>query len=151
MENEPKPEPNQTTEPAESTGATPPAINKSNDHTLGMACHLLALSGLIGVPFGNILGPLIMWLVKREEVPFVDACGKEAVNFQISMTIYGTALVVISFPIMIIPFLGFLIFGAAMLAIVALVIVGIVFTVIASIKASEGTVYEYPLTIRFIK
>ena len=54
----------------------------------GMLCHLSALSVFIGIPFGNILGPLIVWLLKREEDPFIDEQGRESLNFQISMSIY---------------------------------------------------------------
>ena len=70
--------------------ATPvlPATEVKADYTTGMLCHLLSLTLLIGVPLGNILGPLIIWLIKRDEDPFVDLCGKESLNFQISMTIY---------------------------------------------------------------
>lgn len=134
MENEPTPPPpSQTTEPAE---ATPPA---DNSNTMGMLCHLLALCGLIGVPFGNVLGPLVMWLIKREEIPFVDECGKEAVNFQISMTIY-TIIAGLS---------ALLVIGFVLLP--AVLIVNLVLTIIASIRASEGTNYEYPFSIRFIR
>lgn len=104
-----------------------------------MLCHLLAFCGLLGVPFGNILGPLVIWLIKREESPFVDACGKEALNFQISMTIYTLIA-------------GLLILAAVGLVLLpAIIIVNVIFTIIASIRASEGKIYQYPLTIRFIK
>ena len=104
-----------------------------------MLCHLLSLTLLIGVPLGNILGPLIIWLIKRDEDPFVDLCGKESLNFQISMTIY----IVIA---------GILIFFIVGLFIIpALMILNIVYTIIAAIKASKGTSYTYPLSIRFIK
>lgn len=106
---------------------------------MGMLCHLLALSGLMGVPLGNILGPLVMWLIKREECAFVDACGKEALNFQISMTIYT---IVAGFSLLVA--IGFILLPAILIA-------NLVLTVIASIQASEGKNYEYPLTIRFIK
>ena len=64
-----------------------PATEAKVDHTIGMLRHLLSLTLLIGVPLGNILGPLIVWLIKRDEDSFVDLCGKESLNFQISMTI----------------------------------------------------------------
>lgn len=101
-------------------------------------CHLLSLVQFLGVPLGGIIGPLVLWLVKRNEDPLVDACGKEAVNFQISMLIY----LIIA---------GILIFAVIGLILVpVLLILNIVYTVIAAIKASEGTVYHYPLTIRLI-
>lgn len=106
---------------------------------MGMLCHLLALCGLLGVPFGNILGPLVMWLIKREESSFIDACGKEALNFQISMTIYT-----IIAGLLLLVAVGFILLPA-------LIIANLVLTVIAALKASEGTNYQYPVTIRFIK
>ncbi|MFT6059408.1 MAG: putative Tic20 family protein [Lentimonas sp.] len=116
-----------------------PAPEVKADHTIGMLCHLLSLTLLLGVPLGNILGPLTVWLIKRDEDPFVDLCGKESLNFQISMTLY-----------MVIAGIFILLFvGLFMVPI--LMILNIVYTIIAAIKASQGTSYTYPLTIRFIK
>lgn len=128
--------------------APPPA---DNSNTLGMLCHLLALSGLLGVPFGHILGPLIMWLIKKDECPFVDECGKEALNFNISMTIYASALILVAIPTIIIPFLGVLILGLAILGVLSIFFIGLVLVIIAALKANEGINYQYPLTIRFLK
>ena len=116
-----------------------PATEVKADYTIGMLCHLLSLTQLLGVPLGNILIPLIVWLIKRDEDPFVDLCGKESLNFQISMTLY----------MMIAGFLILLFVGLFMIPI--LMILNIVYTIIAAIKASQGTSYTYPLTIRFIK
>ena len=104
-----------------------------------MFTHLSALSLFIGIPLGNILGPLILWLIKKEEYPFVRDQGKEALNFQISMLIYMDisgilALILIGIPLLI-----------------TLVIVDVVYTIIAAINASDGNAYRYPLTIRFIQ
>lgn len=149
---------NDTAEPTEPSAEaeTPqppvlPATEVKADNTMGMLCHLLALTALIGIPLGNILGPLIIWLIKRDEDPFVDLCGKESLNFQISMTIYGLALFLFMLPAVIIPFIGVLLLPLIMLAGIALAIMVIVYTIIAAIKASEGDSYTYPLTIRFIK
>jgi uncharacterized Tic20 family protein len=109
-----------------------------DERTWGMIAHLSALSGFI-IPIGNILGPLVIWLIKREEMPFVNEQGKEALNFGISVTIYA----VISWLLMFV-LIGFLLF----------VVVGIfwvVVVIIAAIRASEGKSYRYPLNIRFIK
>jgi len=94
---------------------------------------------LIGIPLGNILGPLIVWLIKRNEYPAVDQEGKESLNFQISMTIYLFATMLLCF-----IFIGFIL-------LVPLILTNIVFTIIASIKVSEGKTYEYPISIRFLK
>jgi len=55
----------------------------------GMLCHLAAFAAYLGIPFGHIIGPVMVWLIKRNDYPFVDECGREALNFNISMTIYG--------------------------------------------------------------
>jgi uncharacterized Tic20 family protein len=106
--------------------------------TWAMLCHLLALSGVC-VPFGHVLGPLIIWVLKREEDPFIDDQGKEALNFQLTMTIVIFAVLV----------LMFLIIGFLLLPI--LVLFEIVMIIMASVAANEGRAYRYPLTIRFFK
>lgn len=100
--------------------------------------HLSALSGFIGVPFGHIVGPLVMWLIKRDDNPTLDAHGKEALNFNISMVIYAIVSV-----ILMLVLIGFvLIFAVALIA--------LILPIIAAIKANKGELYRYPLTIRFI-
>ncbi len=104
-----------------------------------MFCHLSGLAGLVVPVVGCIVGPLIIWQIKKDEHPFVNEQGKEAVNFQISMLIYGIVA-------------GLLIFacvGAFLLPAVA--IFDIVFLLIAAVKANNGFHYRYPLCIRFIK
>ena len=104
-----------------------------------MFCHLAGLCVFV-VPFvGNIVGPLILWQIKKDEYPFVDEQGKEAVNFQISMTIYGLISAVLSFVC-----IGFFLLAAVG-------VVDLVFLLIAAVKANNGQHYRYPLTIRFIK
>ncbi|CAM4369149.1 DUF4870 domain-containing protein [Paenibacillus alkaliterrae] len=111
---------------------------QKEEKTYGMLCHLLAFSGLI-IPFGNILGPLIIWLLKKDQSQYVDMHGKESLNFQISNAIYGIVSAILMLVI-----IGFV-------TAIALLIFWIVFTIIASIRASEGNSYRYPLTIRFFK
>jgi len=105
----------------------------------GMFCHLAGLAGIVIPAVGNIVGPLIVWQIKKDEYPFVDEQGKEAVNFQISMTIYGLISAV----------LIFICVGFFLLAAVG--VVDLVFLLIAAVKANNGQSYRYPLTIRFIK
>lgn len=107
-------------------------------HTWGMICHLIALIGLLGIPFGNILGPLVVWLIKKNDHPFIDQQGKESLNFQLSMTIYFAISLL----------LALVLIGILMLA--ALVILDLVLVIIAAVKISNGEPYRYPLTIRFI-
>ena len=102
-------------------------------------CHLAALVAYLGIPLGNIIGPLVIWLIKKDELPFVDNQGKESLNFQISMTIYSIVAL----------FLCFVIIGIPILA--GLVIADLVLVIIAAVKANEGIAYEYPITIRFFK
>lgn len=109
----------------------------SEEKNWGMACHLAAFAGWI-VPFGWILGPLVVWLIKRNQLSFVDEQGKEALNFQISLMIYGIVA-----GILCLILIGFLL-------LVALAILQIVCVIMAAIKASNGEDYRYPLTIRFI-
>lgn len=103
----------------------------------GMLAHLTSFAFFI-FPFGNILGPLIIWLIKKDEYPFVDDQGKESLNFQISMTIYG----------LIAGVLVLILVGVALLVVVF--IVDFILVIVASIKANDGEHYRYPLTIRLI-
>ncbi|AKJ96911.1 MULTISPECIES: DUF4870 domain-containing protein [Pseudomonas] len=103
-----------------------------------MFCHLSALLG-IWIPFGTLIGPLVLWQLKRESDPFIDAQGKEALNFQITVAIASA----ISLLLMIVV-IGFFLFG--LVAIGALVL-----TIIAGVKANEGQPYRYPFTWRLVK
>ncbi|HGA2316407.1 DUF4870 domain-containing protein [Pseudomonas sp. NPDC089428] len=103
-----------------------------------MFCHLSALLGLV-VPLGHLLGPLVLWHLKREQDPFIDAQGKEALNFQISVTIAGfvcTALMFVA--------IGIVLFPILMLAVLILII-------LAAVRANEGKAYRYPFIWRPIK
>jgi len=95
--------------------------------------------GLLGNGFGFIIGPLIVWLAKREDDPFIDDQGKEALNFQITMFF----AFVISF------FLCFVVVGFFLLPI--LVVLEIALPIVGAVKANNGEYYRYPLTMRLIK
>jgi len=108
-----------------------------DERTWAMLCHFSAFAGLI-FPFGNFLAPLIIWLIKKEEFPFVEDQGKEVLNFQISMTIYLIGSGILCFILIGIPMvIGFLIFD-------------VIVTLIGAVKANDGFKYRYPLAIRFI-
>jgi len=115
-----------------------------------MGCHLAALSAYMGIPFGNILGPLIVWLLKKDQFPLVDEHGKQSLNFQISMIIYslllGVAIFITAITLILIPV-------AVLLGILLafIIIADFVLVVIAAIKVSNGESYQYPFTIRFIQ
>ena len=121
-----------------STDGANPSPKDKNENTLGIVCHLLAFAGLV-IPFGSILGPLVLWLVKRADSPYLDAIGKEAVNFNISFTIYA----------IIAAFSMFALIGFVLLPLVCLV--WLIFVIMAAIRVSEGGMYRYPLTIRLLK
>ncbi|MBF0197316.1 MAG: DUF4870 domain-containing protein [Planctomycetes bacterium] len=114
-------------------------MNMDKSHkTIGMLCHLLAFVGYIGVPFGNILGPLVLWLIKKDESEFIDSCGKESINFQISIMIYSVISGLLCF-----VFIGFPMLFAVLIA-------NVIFVIMAAIKTNEGEDYRYPFTIRFL-
>ncbi len=120
------------------TDQQPSGVPVVRDYSLETLCHLLGLAFLTPIPFGNVLAPLVLWLWKRDTHPGVDLHGKEALNFQLSMSIY---MVVAGLTI-------FLVVGFVLLPMV--LVTNLVLIVIASVKASRGELYHYPLTIRFI-
>lgn len=98
--------------------------------------HLSAFAMFVGVP--SVVGPLVMWLIKKDEDQYADLHGREAINFNLSFLIYGIASAVL-----IIALVGLFLLPAVLVAWFALVIV-------ATMKASNGEFYRYPLTIRFL-
>jgi uncharacterized Tic20 family protein len=103
-----------------------------------VAAHLSSFVGLV-VPFGSVIGPLAVWLTRRDRDPFIDDAGREALNFGISIAIYGSLLLV----------------AALMLVGIPLLIVGVIAWVVlaslAAAKVSQGQAYRYPLTMRLIR
>jgi uncharacterized Tic20 family protein len=135
--------------------------------------HLSTFSRFV-IPFGNFIGPIILWISNKEKSEFVDAHGKQAINFQISILIYAIIIGTISIPFFIfkifhgidfIDFNGFnnfhinigkpspLLYITGGLGAVAVIgfILELVFIIKASLKARDGEFYEYPFTINFIK
>jgi hypothetical protein len=111
--------------------------DRRQDRTWNMLCHLTALAGFF-IPLGNFLGPFVIWLLKKNEIPSVDAHGRESLNFQISMLIYFVVAGLLVFVFIGIPLL------------IALGLAALICVIIASVKASNGVLYRYPLTIRFL-
>ncbi|MEO6800089.1 MAG: DUF4870 domain-containing protein [Rhodanobacter sp.] len=115
-----------------------------------MFAHLSALlgallTGAFGGGWGCFIGPLVIWLIKKDTMPFVNDQGKEALNFNITVAIAAVVLVLIS-----VMTLGI----GLIIAIPLWIIIGIawlVFTIIAAIKANEGVAYRYPFTLRLVK
>ena len=135
----------------------------SGDRSWAAACHLAALAGWV-LPLGHLLGPLVVWLLKRHEDAFIDEQGKEAVNFQLSATLYGVLLVVLPilllFPVAVVtgpvPGAGgraptVLIFLVLVLLVLALAVAWHLLIIIAAARASNGEHYRYPLNLRLIR
>jgi uncharacterized Tic20 family protein len=110
----------------------------SDARTWGMLAHLSAFAGLLIPMAGNIAGPLIVWLIKQDQ-PFVSGEAKEALNFNITVTLASVVCVGLFWILIGIP-MAF-----------ALFLYWIVMTVLAGIKASEGVMYHYPIALRLVK
>jgi uncharacterized Tic20 family protein len=111
----------------------------SNDERLwGMLCHLAGFGFYVIPVIGGIVGPLVVWAIKKEEYPFVNDQGKEAINFQITVLI------------------AYMVAGASLLLLIGFLLLPlvslfqIIMTIIAAVKANNGEHYRYPLTIRFL-
>ncbi len=117
----------------------PPAPALTRERTWTILTHASALLGVFFHLPGHVLGPLVIWLAKRGDSPELDAHGKESVNFQLSMLLYN----IIS-GVFCLVLIGF-VFLAVLWVLNAL------FVIIASIQASDGKFYRYPMTIRFIQ
>ena len=103
-----------------------------------MFCHFSAFLGM-WFPFGSLIGPLILWQIKRESDPFIDDQGKEALNFQITVAIASAICYLLMFVLIGFALLGLVLIGA------------VVLVVIAGVKANDGVVYRYPFTWRPLK
>ncbi|NNE68243.1 MAG: DUF4870 domain-containing protein [Pyrinomonadaceae bacterium] len=114
------------------------SLQTQEERQMGMFLHLSQLANVVLPPAGIVL-PIVIWQIKKEEMPALDAHGKMAVNWLISSFIY----IIISLPLMLL-LIGF--FTA-----IAVGICGMVFPIIAAVKANNGEFWEYPLTIKFLK
>ena len=146
-------------------------MKQNNEKTNAFLIHICAFAGFI-FPFGNIITPLIAWQTLKDRSLFLDEQGKEAVNFNISYTLYIFLLTIVFIPFA----LGSIfsrnhnymnwnnfnmnfnldfdnLFGFISLGSIAgiIYIIGIALVIIASLKAKEGEHYKYPFTINFIK
>jgi uncharacterized protein len=137
--------PNDVTTPPPPPAGTPSAEEKQ----WALFVHLSALIGGVFTGlwfgFGCFIGPLIIWLVKKDTMPFVNDQGKEALNFNITLAIVGVALLILTI----------ITLGIGLLIVIPVgAIVGIgwlILTIVAAIKASEGVAYRYPISLRLIK
>jgi uncharacterized Tic20 family protein len=123
-----------------------------------LVCHLSGFAGLFYPVVGNVIPPLVIWLVKKNEFPFVESEGKEAINFQLSIAIYNIILFAIAIMSGIL-FAGsngtldtlLSLIGVCVLLIIALFIFMVIEMIIAASKASNGEHHVYPLRITFIR
>jgi len=130
-------------------------LTNEQKRTWGMLCHLAAFLEFIGLPLGNIFGPLIVWMIFRDRSPFIDDQGREALNFQLSFLIYGAILAVLVTVTLVITMttmgLGFLALLPVLVSLgVLYYVMRIVLVILASVAAANGKNYRYPLTIRFL-
>lgn len=122
---------------ASEPGASPSEV-PADDRTWGMVAHLSALAGIVIPLVGNILGPLIVWLARRDRSRFVGEQAKEALNFNITVAFGALACYVLTWLL-----IGILLF-------VALGLYWLTMTIIAAVKASEGIRYHYPIAVRLV-
>ena len=118
--------------------AGPPPLTDAEARSFAMLAHVSTFSGVV-IPFGHVLAPLIIWLLKREQSDLVDDQAKEVLNFQISMTIYYVVGVLLLFVL-----IGFLVLPA-------LFIFSVVVTIMGAVRANAGERYRYPLNLRLVK
>lgn len=159
-------QPDHSQPPAEAP-ALPPS---SSERTWATVCHVAASAVVVSFPWGLVLGPLLVWLLRKNESPFVDRHGKAAVNFQLSVVAYIILAVLIYQvrPVLLIahrvPFLGWIAgrwplhfdgWPVAVTAwfplLVAVVVLDVVCTIVATVRANTCRPYRYPFTIRFIR
>ncbi len=142
----PPPPPDESTPASLGSGDLPgsdPQPKDDNEKTLGLLMHLIPLAGValgaVNIPFGNLLAPLVFWLIKKGESPYLDAMGKEVLNFHINVSALGFVGFLLCFVCIGIPFL------------IALGITALVLMVMAAIAVSNGKFYRYPWIYRVIK
>ncbi len=126
----------------------PPAIPSSptNDNSLAVVMHLLGFAWFVFPFYGNILGPLVLWLIKRSDSPLLDRVGKEVLNFQISFSIYLSLTIAVG-TVLLIFLIGILFYFVA----AAIWVLWLVLMIIAAVKTSNGEDYKYPFTIRLLQ
>lgn len=128
--------------------AVPPATSlppeRSAERQWAIAIHLSALLSFLGVT--NVLGPLVLWLIKRPQSAYLDAVGKRVLNFQLSWLLYGVVGVLVTWVLMMV------IVGILLIPVLAAAsIAWLVFTILGAIKESNGEQYRFPLTIELLK
>lgn len=117
-------------QPQEQSPVTP----TKDERTWALVAHL-------GGIFFSFLAPLVVWLIQKEQMPFVDDQGKEALNFQLALVVASLAATILTV----------ITCGVGSVLFMALYAADLIFSIMAAVKVNEGAAYRYPLTIRFIK
>ena len=112
-----------------------------DDCTMAMLCYILGI-------FTWIIGPLIIWVLKKDSSKFVDDQGKEVINFGITMAIVSIALIIVGLVLSHIPILGWILMGLLRLALMVIVIT---LNIMGALSANKGVAYRYPIALRLIK
>ena len=116
----------------------PMSLQTPDQRQTGMFLHLSQLAGLI-VPFAGIIVPVVIWQTQKDKIPALDAHGKMVTNWMISALIYSAVSVILMFVLV------------GILTMLAVIIMAIVFPIVGAVKANNGELWEYPLTIKFLK
>jgi uncharacterized Tic20 family protein len=116
----------------------PAALQTAEERQMGMFLHLSQLANVVLFPVGIIV-PIVIWQTQKDKMPALDAHGKMVANWMISVTIYGFVSIVLMFVLI------------GILTIIAVAIMGIVFPIIGGIRANNGELWQYPMTIKFLK
>ena len=124
---------------------TPAGPASADEKQWAMFGHLSSLLGLFTGGLGNVVGPLVIWLVKKDTMPFAGDQAKEALNFNITLLIIGVILLLLTM----------ITFGIGAILTVPvgllLCVAWLVLTIMAAMKSNEGVAYRYPFTLRLIK
>lgn len=126
-----------------------------DERSWAMLCHIGVFLALV-IPFGHVVGPLVVWLVKKDQFPLVDDQGKESLNFQLTMTIFFIILLIV-FIVSLLAFIAgdfdgdfpinIIVTGVSLFV---LGIINLVFIIIAAARSYKGEKYRYPLSIHFV-
>jgi uncharacterized Tic20 family protein len=131
------------------TSPQPPPLHPASgsdaaDRQWAIGIHLSALLGFAGPHLLNVAGPLIIWLIKKQDSAYLDSVGKRVLNFQISYSIYGFAAATL------VGLLWWLVVGLFLAPVYAIIAVAwLIFTIIGAVKESNGEAYDYPFVIKF--
>ncbi len=113
-------------------------VTDPDEKMWGMLTHLLAFSTFVGIPFGNVIGPLVIYLIKKDQYEFVAQQGKEVLNFQITWSIILVVSTILIFV------------GIGLVLLIGFGIAWLILVILGSVAANNGQYYKYPLSVRFL-